>query len=355
MKIVFLNIYNGLVNRGAERTTEELVKRLAKIHQLYLIQGGPPKKNNLYQTISYRPFFPKSEDTSFSFFRKYYLDLWSLQILLFTIRSIPFLLKNRFHFISPVNGGWQVVICKIICLITKSKMLIIGRAGIGRDERWNLFWHPDLFIALTKKAYDFAKSISSAKIEQIPNGIDLNVFKSQGCRAKITLQRPIILCVGALTPNKNIDKTIQAVSRMKKASLLVIGDGPLKDKLTVMGLRLLGEKRFKIISVKHEDMPKYYRAADLFSLASGEGEAFGNAYLEAMATNIPVVATDDSSRREIIGEAGIFVNPEDIESYATSLQKALSKNFINKPLIQARKFSWNVIIKKYEKLFDLLS
>jgi len=101
-------------------------------------------------------------------------------------------------------------------------------------------------------------------------------------------------------------------------------------------------------------MPKYYRAANIFTLPSWSYEAFGIVYLEAMASGIPVVATDDELRREIVGDAGILVDPTDLDSYANALKKALSIDWGNKPRIQAEKFDWDKIAKKYEKLFENL-
>ena len=79
-------------------------------------------------------------------------------------------------------------------------------------------------------------------------------------------------------------------------------------------------------------------------------EAFGIVYVEAMASGLPVVATDDENRREIIGDAGLFVDPENIEEYAQTLGKALKTDFGEKPRQQAKKFSWDKIASQYEQI-----
>lgn len=356
MKIAFLNIYNGLVNRGAERSTYELVKRLAENHEVYLIQGGIGRESTNYKMVVIKPLCPTAQDSSCSILRKFYLDIWSLQILFFTLKSLPFLCKQKFDVVVPINGGLQILLCKILTLLQKTKLIAIGRAGIGRDDKWNLLMKPNIFVALTKVqqrwAKDFTKSVT---IVHIPNGIDVKRFQPKGEKAEIKLKKPVVLCVGAFIPYKNIDLTIKAVSKMSFASLLVLGDGPLKDKISQLGNNLLGRERFLLSDADSFEMPKYYRTADVFTLASKTGEAFGNVYLEAMASNLPIVATDDESRREIIGQAGYFVDPKDIEKYSQMLEKALKTDFDEKPREQAKKYSWNEVVKKYETILISLS
>ncbi|MDP2860291.1 MAG: glycosyltransferase family 4 protein, partial [bacterium] len=104
----------------------------------------------------------------------------------------------------------------------------------------------------------------------------------------------------------------------------------------------------------YEEIPKYYAASSVFTLCSESSEAFGSSYLEAMACGLPVVATDDEARREIIGEAGMFVNPDDIEKYAKALEKTMATDWKDKPRRQAEKFSWDKIAKEYEKVMEAI-
>lgn len=356
MKIAFLNIYNGLVNRGSERTTKELASYLSRKNEIHLIQGKETVEKTNYESYIIKPLFPNLADTSFSFLRKLYLDLWSLQILLFSLRAVPFLWKQHFEIVIPVNGGWQTALCRLITWFRKSKLVIIGRAGIGRDDRWNLVWRPDTFVALTTLAYQWAKKKSNkVNIVYIPNGVNLSEFQPNATPVSLSLKPPIILCVGAFTPNKQIELTIKAVHKVKKASLLLLGKGPQFVDLKKMGETLLGKDRFTITSVLPQEMPRFYAAANLFTLVSKTGEAFGNVYLEAMATNLPVIATKDETREEIVEEAGILVDPRNLDRYAETIRTVLNKNYGDIPRKQAEKFSWEKIGYEYEKLFKKIS
>jgi len=74
--------------------------------------------------------------------------------------------------------------------------------------------------------------------------------------------------------------------------------------------------------------------------------------LEAMASGLAVVAPDDLTRKEIVGEAGILTNCADADSYANAISNALEKDWANLPRKRAEKFSWDIITEKYEKLFE---
>ena len=236
----------------------------------------------------------------------------------------------------------------------KAKLVVGGFSGPGWTDRLNLFFHPDAFVALTDFQKNWAQKNSiGVRVEKIPNGVDVLVFNPDVKPIKTNLPRPIFLCVAAFEKNKGIEKTIRAVAAAQKGSLLLIGLGSLENELSKLGRNLL-PGRFKIEKV-FEKRSSYYAACDVFTMTPISAESFGMVYLEAMAVGKPVVATDDAIRREIIEEAGLFVNPDNTREYTNALQLALEKNWGDKPRIQARKFSWEEVAKKYDQLFHNLT
>lgn len=338
MKIAFLNIYQGSVERGAETFVTELSKRLSKDNQVELISGNrlpPERKKNVYWRL--------------------YLDSNSLAVAWFTLKSLGKILKNRYDIVIPQNGGWQPAFVRIITWLYGGKMVISGQSGIGWDDRNNLWCFPNAFISLSTKALNWArKAMPLVKSFYIPNGVDLQHFNPMGKKLVTKLKKPVILCVGAFTEQKRIDLVIKAVAKMNDASLLVVGSGGLESSLCKLGEELLGE-RFELTRAPYEDMPQVYRCANIFTLVSKTSESFGNVFVEAMASGLPVVATNDPIRKEIVDDAGLFVNPENIEEYAKALETALKTNWDGKPRIQAENFSWDEIAKKYENLFQRFS
>jgi glycosyltransferase involved in cell wall biosynthesis len=337
MKIAFLNYYQA--SRGLESFVSELSSQLSKKNKILLIQGSQ-----------------KSASTRdpITLLQRLFLDKDSLKVCTWTFKQLKQLKKFNPDIIIPTNGGWQALIISIFARINKSKMVIAGQSGPGWDDRWNLFCKPHVFVALTGQQEKWAKKATpwlKHKIVKISNGVNLKKFKPAGKKVKLQLQKPITLLVAATAPYKRVEQGIAAVSRLKQGSLLVIGKGPQDKRTDNLGYKLLGRGRYQRLTVPFSKMPDYYRSVDLFTLCSASTEAFGIVYLEAMASGLACVATDDESRKEIIGKAGVYVkDPDDSGEYSQALKKALNKKWGNTPLLQAKKFSWSSLAQKYEKL-----
>lgn len=333
MKIAIFNAYQGIVYRGAERFVEELSKRLQKKHKVVIFSDRryPLKR----WPIIWRVF----------------LDPAGIYIFWFTLKNIFAFFRNKFEVVIPLNGGWQPALLRIATWLYGGKVVISGQSGIGWDDKNNLWCFPDCFVALSSYAKNWAGRVCPfVKVKYIPNGVDLEKFKPGDKKLNTYLKRPIVLCVAALVASKRIDLTIKAVSRIPNASLVVVGRGPLKRTLENLCRKLLKD-RFRLMELSFEEMPNIYREADVFTLCSESQHSFEIALLEALASNLPVVTNDDPIRREIVGRAGLLVNPEDTEAYSKALEKAFQISWGDKPRKQAQKFSWDKIVSKYENLF----
>lgn len=347
--IAILSFYSGVVERGVETFTLEISKRLSKSYNVTIFSAGPMLQQKFkVKQIKSRAMPPKS---SKGILGKLYLDFQSLKILLFTLRALPAIFKNKHQVLIPLNGGWQVAILRVFSKLSGSKILVSGHAGIGQDDAWNLFFRPDIFVALTKAEELWAKKlVPEVGTVVIPNGVDLSRFNPKVKAEEVSLPKPIVICASALVPYKRVDLTIRAVAKTKSLSLLVLGDGELKGAIDTLGKRLLGT-RYLRLCVPYEKMPGFYRAGSVFSLAS-KTEAFGIAYVEAMACNLPVVTTHDSSRAEIIGDVGILTSPQDLRQYAKDLEIVAKTKYGNRPYAQALSFSWNNVAAKYSNLIE---
>lgn len=353
-KVAFLSFYNGEVYRGVETYVFELCNILADLGiDITVYQNGPKLKNSRYKTISTNlPIDWTQKGIEGRFLGIPFTDYYARLVGKFTRKALNLVDKDTDVIVSN-NGSLQVLYCRVWSFIKGVKHIAVGQSGPGADDKWNLLCFPDVFMTLTSFQKDWAHKFNPfVKVEKIPNGVDLKKFNSRTKHLKIDLPHPIILSVGALEPGKRLDLIIKAVSKTR-SSLLLVGKGMQEKDLLKLGNDVM-PGRLKIISLPFLDMPKVYTACDLFTYPTVPWESFGIVLLEAMASNLPIVATDDPIRKEIVGDAGLFVDPTDIQKYSEVLDKALKIKWDTKPRKQAEKYSWDEVAIKYKELFNNL-
>ncbi|HDQ70647.1 MAG TPA: glycosyltransferase family 1 protein [Chloroflexi bacterium] len=160
-----------------------------------------------------------------------------------------------------------------------------------------------------------------------------------------------LLTVGTIEPRKNLPGLLQAYARLRatgttEASLVVVGGkGWLYDEVfeRVESLGLAQHVRF-FHGVPDEDLPGLYNAASVLTTPSFY-EGFGLPALEAMACGTPVVVADRASLPEVVGDAGLLVDSEDVVDIAHALTRVLTEQALRaqmraRGLQQAARFSW---------------
>lgn len=347
MKIAFLSFYSGIVARGVETFVHELANRLVILgYEVTVYQNGRKLSGAKYKTVMIAVKVDWKKKGSYIPLVNYF----GLRVREFTTGVLK-QLDSDTDIVFSTNGQWQSILCRIWTFLRGKKLVISGQSGPGADDKMNLFTFPSAFISLTKHQVDWAKKVNSfVRVERVPNGVDLGDFSSTAKHIEIALPKPVVLCVSAFDKWKRLDLVIKAVAKVSRMSLLLVGKGSQEKYLQALGSGLLG-KRFKIMSFPHDKMPQVYPVADIFTYPTVPWESFGIAMVEAMASGLPVVATDDPIRREIVGEAGLFVDPNDTDAYTKALKKALNTDWGDKPRKQAEKFDWDKIALEYEKLF----
>jgi glycosyltransferase involved in cell wall biosynthesis len=169
--------------------------------------------------------------------------------------------------------------------------------------------------------------------------------------AKHGLEPGYLLFVGTLEPRKNLPGLLQAYRTLLDreetvAPLALVGSkGWLYDEIfeRVEKLHLTEQVRF-LYSVPRADLPGLYCAAGVLATVSFY-EGFGFPALEAMACGTPVVVSDRASLPEVVGEAGLLVDPDDPDDIARALARALTDEPLRaqmreKGLAQAARFTW---------------
>lgn len=217
-------------------------------------------------------------------------------------------------------------------------------------RRCNAIIAPSKYVANELRRYN-------KRIETIPTGIDIKKFENgNGKRIKERFgDKKLILHVGRIVKEKNIDLLIKAaphVINKLDAIFLIIGEGPAKKELEKMVKKMELEKEFLFTGfIPDEELPDYYKAADVFVIPSTY-ETQGIVILEAMAAGVPVVAANARAIPDFVfdGSNGFLFPPGNEKEFAEKILVAIdSKNVAKK----ARKFVERYDIKKMgEKLIE---
>ncbi len=168
-----------------------------------------------------------------------------------------------------------------------------------------------------------------------------------------------ILWVGTLEPRKNLLTLIEAYSKLESLHseyTLVLGGGPGWEYQNILTLaRSLGNRIQITGYLPQEDLIPLYAGASLFVYPSFY-EGFGLPLLEAMASGVPIVASKTSSLPEVVGDAGILVDPLSISDVSEGIRKllkdsSLRSSFREKGIQRAKQFTWERAARETLKIY----
>ncbi|GJM21587.1 MAG: hypothetical protein DHS20C15_15020 [Planctomycetota bacterium] len=238
--------------------------------------------------------------------------------------------------------------CKLVTTCWENRPFAAERFAAKRRMKYEVLREADLHIAITERARQclLAEGADADKVKVIPAGIDTERFHPVGDdpaeqQARLALREKLgvgpddtmVLSVAALRWEKGIHDLIHAVKRlsldaeMKHApiKLVLAGSGPDRENLIALAERIGVGDRVVFTRFDYDEIPHAYRAADFFALAStarpGWLEQFGYVLPEAMASGLPVVATESGSIPEVVGDVGLIVPPSDFLGMATAFKR----------------------------------
>jgi glycosyltransferase involved in cell wall biosynthesis len=169
-------------------------------------------------------------------------------------------------------------------------------------------------------------------VEVVPTGVDLTRFQpgeraAARCALGLPATGPVLLYVGRLDREKNLEFLLDAVGRIGGLALprlLLVGRGTRTAALRALAARRLGGRVEFRGGVPPEEVGRFYRAADVFVFASTT-ETQGLAVLEAMACGLPVVAVRSAGVEEVLadGVSGLLV-PEEPGAFAAAVAEVLA-------------------------------
>ncbi len=255
------------------------------------------------------------------------------------------------EYIVPVFSGARKVIT-VHDFINSDFELYRRRCGVLRRLYFYLkdktLHHADGIIAISEYTKNKVKVIYEAAEDIFSPDSDSE--KLLKLKNKYNIKKDFLLYVGALDHHKNINGLIKAFSKtkFKDLGLVLIGvkNDPkyflhIEDLIRSLGL----QERVHILGyIPKQDLVGFYNLAKaVISVSFYEG--FGLPVIEGMSCAKPVIAAGNTSMREIVGKAGILVNPANIEEISSAIDRVLSDEGLSKSLSaeslkRSRNFSW---------------
>jgi len=214
-------------------------------------------------------------------------------------------------------------------------------------------------IAVSEPAMEFANKYFPGDYNIIPNGVDVEHFSPEVapidkfCDGKVN-----ILFTGRLEKRKGLNYLIEAYRRVKQeipnCRLIVVGPGT----------RLRGKYEKKVSRndlkdvvftgyVSYDELPRYYKTADIFCAPATGWESFGIVLLEAMAVGTPVIASNIEGYSRLVthGVNGLLVPPEDEEMLAQALVSLIKDESLRQQMgargrLKAQEYGWEDIAQR---------
>ena len=215
-------------------------------------------------------------------------------------------------------------------------------------------------------------NVPEDKISVMYNGVDLSLYHPnymdediQRVKRKYNIQNNYFLYLGTLEPRKNLERLIEAygllIKEMPNCPVLVLagGNGWLYNNIYKM-VNLMHLEKYVFFTgyVKQVDVPLLMKGAFAFLFPSVY-EGFGMPPLEAMACGTPVLVSNTASLPEIVGEAGVQVDPYSVASIKEGMKLLIENDELRNELssrgiIRAQRFTWDssvsVLLSVFEKL-----
>ena len=216
--------------------------------------------------------------------------------------------------------------------------------------------HCSRVVCLTKSDAEQIVSlgVTKPKIRVIPIAIDPIAYRSRKVKSDL------IVWAGRMVPEKGLEVLLEAVAitrRKKKLRLLLVGDGPIRNKLIALSNRLhiTGSVTF-VDNLPRSEVSRVLGGAGIFVLPSLK-EGLPMTLLEAMASSNAIVASKLASIEETLGDAGLYFPPGNPVELADTLIRAMSdpelrrqKGRASREIVEER-FSWDTVLPQLEDLY----
>lgn len=254
------------------------------------------------------------------------------------------------------------------------------RVGMLYPLYRKIFEEADMVHAISKHLKTYARGMGArGEVVVIPNGVDTSLFARRPRKDELApllekLEKKstdrYLITASRLVEKNGVDDIIRALALLpKRYKLIVAGEGPLGEELWELTGELGVRDRVLFVgALSHEELTYYYHASDVFVRPS-RSEGFGNAFIEAMAAELPIIGTPVGGIPDFlkppestVGKSiptGIFCQIYNPKSIAEGVERLFAdaplrkKIIANAQALAKDKYDWNDLAREMEKeVFD---
>jgi len=376
LKIAFYNpSVSSEITGGVETFIREIAHRLnAEGNSISIISGRAPVTPEIHSLAK-----NKIGLHLFPYFRRYLLLNRMLVRILkeirhemtpFAVESFSMLPSSFVHFIKHTYDLVSICLpndCLIKLWLKETPLIIHFQGGIF-NRHYIRFLNRYQDVHIIPCSQFVKKELNSLKLNRIwpcvHNGVDPSIFHPNNAlrtsiRKKLGIsQNKVILYVGRFTYEKGVSHLIHALPKISSnypnTVLVLIGSGPLLKYYYKLAKQLGVLSQLRIVeNIPHSELNSYYNAADIFVLPSYR-EPFGIVVAEAMACQLPVIASNKGGIPEIVknGKSGILVPIKDSESITNAINILFADKNLREKMgrfgreIVLKNFTWGIATKR---------
>jgi len=273
------------------------------------------------------------------------------------------------HFHEPLMPALPITMLRMSNTANVGTFHAFARSNVGyfygRPLLQPYLEHLHRAIAVSEPARAFVQRYFPAfPMRVIPNGVDVSVYRPGLAPIRHLRDESLnVLFVGRLEKRKGLGDLLRAYRamsmRIPQTRLIIVGDGPLRGRVESYVARHRLPNVVVAGYVPDSVKPRYYNSADIFCAPATGAESFGIVLLEALASGLPVVATEVPGYMSVLesGRDSVTVQPKNWRELAASLvilarDAELRRRLSDYAIQKARRYSWELVASEVIEVYQ---
>lgn len=335
---------------GSSQVAYELLKHFEKLdHQneydIFLPDRPLPDLPKEREGFRYKVLKPKRLWTYFALPATLFLRAKKFDLIFSPTHYIP-----RFSPIKRVATIFDLSFLHFPDMFTKK--------DLWQLKNWTKFSVENADHIITISNFSKQDIIEQYKIDKNKITIAYPGYDSEKFKVQESKVGNYIIYIGTIQPRKNLIRLMEALARIEGLKLIIVGKTGWDYEEILAAPKKLGiEDRVEFKGYLSTDKLVGLLNGALAFVLPSLYEGFGITVVEAMACGTPIIVSNVSSLPELVGEAGLLVDPYSVDQIEQAIRilttdKKLREKYVKLGLLQSQKFSWSKMAKTVLKVFE---